>query len=323
MLEAIVSAKKKNTTGTVAGLNLGPMAVTTPHRFNGGEGILLDNDTILLVGGIIGNSVLPSYKIHDTVNQNKVVTVYKISTGVWYSATTTGVWPSYMYYRNYHLIGNNLWHVANDGAYKLDLATFTWFKVNTMNLAGHFNYARSVLLPNNKIAVMVNPRGMCDDKFWVYDTVTNIFTSGVYYDPYSDDNVCKNLVLEGTSIATFGQVDIVDRTYVVTQVSAATDTITLVDQGTKRNGTDDFTYSTVVPVGSKRYLYTYSGMFNITGMTTGTRTFPPVVTPTYTKTWMCTVVYNPSNTTCYVFGGGTINKSTTMDAPILQTFTLT
>ena len=323
MLETIVSAKKKNTMGTLAGLNLGPMAVTTPHRFNGGEGILLDNDTILLVGGIIGNTGLSTLSIYSTGNQNKVVTVYKISTGVWYSATTTGVWPSYMWYRNYHLIGNNLWHVANDGAYKLDLATFTWFKVNTNNLTGHYNYARSVLLPNNKIAVMVNPRSMYDDKFWVYDTVTGIFTSGVYYDPNSANNTCKNLVLEGTNIATFGQDDTTGYTNYVTRVSAASDIITYVDIGTNRTGTDDFTYSTVVPVGSKRYLYTYSGMFNITGMATGTRTFPPVVTPTYTKTWMSTVVYNPSNTTCYVFGGGTNNKSTTMDAPILQTFTLT
>lgn len=66
MLEAIVSAKKKNTMVTPSGLNLGPMAVTTPHRFNGGEGILLDNDTILLVGGIIGNTGLSAGSIHTT-----------------------------------------------------------------------------------------------------------------------------------------------------------------------------------------------------------------------------------------------------------------
>ena len=323
MLEVVVSAKKKNTMVSPAGLNLGPMTVTTPHRFNGGEGILLDNDTILLVGGVIGDTGLSALGIYKTGNQNKVVTIYKISTGVWYSATTTGVWPSYMYYRNYHLIGNNIWHVGNDGAYRLDLATFTWFKVNTKDLGGTYNYTRSVLLPNNKIAVMVNPRSMYDDKFWVYDTVNNIFTSGVYYDPNTALNICKNLVLEGTNIATFGQQD--DNNYIsyVTRVSAASDAITLVDMGTNRTGTDDFTYSTVVPVGNKRYLYNYSGIFNITGMATGTRTFPPVVTPAYTKTWISTVVYNPSNTTCYVFGGSMTHKSTTMDAPILQTFTLT
>lgn len=323
MLEAIVSAKKKNTTVSPADLNLGPMTVTTPHRFNGGEGILLDNDTILLVGGTIGNTGLTGFDSYTTINQNKVVTVYKISTGVWYSATTTGVWPSYMYYRNYHLIGNNIWHVANDGVYKLDLATFTWFKVNTKDLGGTYNYSRSVLLPNNKIAVMVNPRSMYDDKFWVYDTVNNIFTSGVYYDPNSANNTCKNLVLEGTNIATFGQDDYSNYTNFVTQVSAASDAITLVDMGTNRTHTVDFTYSTVVPVGNKRYMYNYIGIFNITGMATGTRTFPPVVTPAYTKTWMSTVVYNPSNTTCYVFGGSLTNRSTTMNAPILQTFTLT
>ena len=163
---------------------------------------------------------------------------------------------------------------------------------------------------------------MYDDKFWVYDTVTNIFTSGVYYDPETARNVCKNLVLEGTNIATFGQDDSSFYNNFVTQVSAATDTITLVDMGTNRTGTADFRYSTVVPVGTKRYLYTYDGIFNITGMATGTRTFPAVVTPAYTKTWMSTVVYNPSNTTCYVFGGST-TKYTTMNAPILQTFTLT
>ena len=38
MLEAIVSAKKKITSVSPAGLNLGPMTVTTPHRFNAGEG---------------------------------------------------------------------------------------------------------------------------------------------------------------------------------------------------------------------------------------------------------------------------------------------
>ena len=323
MLETIVSAKKKMTSIPPAGLNLGPMTVTTPHRFNGGEGILLDKDTILLVGGIIGNTGLINTDSYNYLNQNKVVTVYKISTGAWYSATTTGVWPSCMYYRNYHLIGNNIWHVANDGVYKLDLATFTWFKLTGASLGGHYNYTRSVLLPNNKIAVMVNPRGMCDDKFWVYDTVTNTFTSGAYYDPNSANNVCKNLVLEGVNIATFGQTDVTGYTNFVTQVSAASDIITVVNIGTNRTGTDDFTDSVVVPVGSKRYLYTYSGMFNITGMATGTRTFPPVVTPTYTKTWMSTVVYNPSNTTCYVFGGSTINKSTTMNAPMVQTFTLT
>lgn len=323
MLEVVVSAKKKITSAQVAGLNLGPMTVTSPHRFNAGEGILLDNDTILLVGGNIGNTGLSINHIYGNWNQNIVVTVYKISTGVWYSATTTGVWPSYMYYRNYHLIGNNIWHVGNDAAYKLDLATFTWFKVNTKDLGGYGPYSRSVLLPNNKIAVMVNPRSMYDDKFWVYDTVNNIFTSGVYYDPNTANNTCKNLVLEGTNIATFGQDDAYNYNNFVTQVSAATDTITLVNMGTNRTGTDDFTYSTVVPVGTKRYLYTYGGIFNITGMATGTRTFPPVVTPAYTKTWMSTVVYNPSNTTCYVFGGSMTYKSTTMNAPILQTFTLT
>lgn len=323
MLEVVVSAKKKITSAQVAGLNLGPMMVTTPHRFNGGEGILLDNDTILLVGGTIGNTGLWGGSIYSNVTQNKVVTVYKISTGVWYSATTTGEWPFNMYYRNYHLIGNNIWHVGNDAAYKLDLATFTWFKVNTKSLNGTHNYSRSVLLPNNKIAVMVNPRSMYDDKFWVYDTVANIFTSGVYYDPNTASNVCKNLVLEGTNIATFGQDDGSYYNNFVTQVSAATDTITLVDMGTNRTGTADFRYSTVVPVGTKRYLYTYDGIFNITGMATGTRTFPAVVTPAYTKTWMSTVVYNPSNTTCYVFGGSKSYISNTMDAPILQTFTLT
>lgn len=319
MLEVVVSSKKKIKTLTTS-VNLGPMTETTPHRFNGGEGILLDNDTILLVGGIIadgGYSDSINY-----INQNKVVTVYKISTGKWYSATTTGVWPLYMYYRNYHLVGNNVWHVANNAAYKLDLATFTWSIVKTQNLDGTYSYSRSVLLPNNKIAVMVNPRSMYDDKFWVYDTVNNIFTSGVYYDPNTANNTCKNLVLEGTSIATFGQNDPGYQNY-VTRVSAATDTITLVDQGTNRTGTDDFTDSIVVPVGNKRYLYTYSGIFNITGMATGTRTFPTVVTPAYTKTWMSTVVYNPSNTTCYVFGGSRMYKSKVMDAPILQTFTLT
>lgn len=322
MLEVVVSAKKKAVVSPEV-LNLGPMTVTTPHRFNAGEGILLDNDTILLVGGNIGNTGYTANDIYSWVNQNKVVTVYKISTGVWYNATTTGAWPSHMVYRNYHLIGNNIWHVGNAGAYRLDLATFTWFKVKTMDLLGTYNYTRSVLLPNNKIAVMVNPRSMYDDKFWVYDTVTNIFTSGVYYDPNTANNTCKNLVLEGTNIATFGQDDNSYYNNFVTQVSAATDTITLVNMGTNRTGTDDFTYSTVVPVGTKRYLYTYGGIFNITGMATGTRTFPPVVTPAYTKTWMSTVVYNPSNTTCYVFGGSMTYKSTTMNAPILQTFTLT
>ena len=286
------------------------------------RGILLDNDTILLVGGNIGDTGFWTGAIINTFIQNKLVTVYKISTGVWYSATTAGTWPSCMYYRNYHLIGNNIWHVGNDGAYKLDLATFTWFKVNTKDLSGTYTYSRSVLLPNNKIAVMVNPRSMMDDKFWVYDTVTNIFTSGVYYDPNTANNTSKNLVLEGTNIATFGQDDVSNYNYFVTQVSAATDTITLVDMGTYRTGTDDFTYSVVIPVGNKRYLYTYGGIFNITGMATGTRTFPTVVTPAYTKTWMSTVVYNPSNTTCYVFGG-TTTKYSKMEAPMLQTFTLT